>query len=218
MGRKSLNTYNITDNISIQLEEITKPENIQNCTYCGKGGNFWNETWPSALALSKYLAKEFSFKRLDGCQALVIGCGVGLEGIVLAKLGANVSFLDHIPEALQLVSQNCVLNGIDSFQTICCCWKDSENISKIGKYDIVVGSDVLYFFFYYLYLEEQIWLESLLKATLKTNGLALFSDPIRFDEMSFFHGLAEGGFQVKWADPRWASGNQNIIIHCIERL
>jgi len=216
-GKKSLSKHCITKDLSIELAEIPNVENSPKCNYCGKG-NFWNETWPSAFVLSKYFAEEFPQKRLDGCKALVIGSGVGLEGIILAKLGVSVSFLDHIQEALQLVSHNCEINGIKSFQTINCCWKDSKNIRNIGKYDLVIGSDVLYFFFYYLYINEWFWLESLLKTTLKTNGFAIFSDPLRFDKMDFFRGLAKAGFQVKWEHQRLANEDQKILIYCVERL
>jgi 2-polyprenyl-3-methyl-5-hydroxy-6-metoxy-1,4-benzoquinol methylase len=215
MVKQSLNTYNVTENLSIQLVEIPKIQNVPKCNYCGKSkGNFWDETWPSALALSKYLAKELPLKRLEDCRALVIGCGIGLEGLVLAKLGANVTFLDHIPEALQLVSQNCLLNEIESFQTICCCLKDSKKVQNIGKYDLVIGSDILY---YFLYIGEWVWMESLLKTTLKTNGWALFSDPIRFNETDFFRGLANASFRVKWTNSRWGSIDKKIMIYCVER-
>jgi len=215
MIKKSLIIHNVTENLSIQLLENPKIQNVTKCNYCGKSrGNFWDETWPSALALSKYLANELPLKRLEDCRALVIGCGIGLEGMVLAKLGANVTFQDHVPEALQLVSQNCLLNEIESFQTICCCLKDSKNVQNIGKYDLVIGSDILY---YFLYIGEWVWMESLLKNTLKTNGWALFSDPIRFNETDFFRSLANASFQVKWTNSKWGHVDKMIKIYCVER-
>ena len=60
-------------------------------------------------------------------------------------------------------------------------------------------------------------MESLLKTTLRTNGWALFSDPVRFNEMDFFRGLAKASFQVKWTDSRWESIDKKIMIYCVER-
>lgn len=216
MVRRSLNkehiyTYNVADDISIQLVEIPRLKKFPKCTYC-RNGNFWNETWSAASVLSKYLATEFPLERVKGCRILVIGCGVGLEGIVLAKLGAIVSFLDHIPDALQLISQNCFLNKIKSFQMICCCWRDLENVQNIGKYDMVIGSDVLYD------PQEWIWIKSLLEITLKTKGLALFSDPMRYDVMDFFRDLAKDGFRVKYIHSGWVPSDQWALIYCIERI
>jgi 2-polyprenyl-3-methyl-5-hydroxy-6-metoxy-1,4-benzoquinol methylase len=203
--------YNVTDHLSVQLVEILYTRKLIKCNYCGKS-NFWNKTWPAALALSRYLAEGFPLENLKGCRVLVIGCGVGLEGIVLAKLGANVSFMDHILEALQLVSRNCLLNKIKSFQTIHCCWQDSNNVRNLCKYDLIIGSDVLY------HPTEWICFESLLKTTLSKNGLALFSETIRYDSMNFFRGLAKDGFKVKWADPRWGCKEQRNLIYCVERI
>lgn len=233
LNKRQIYTYNITDNMSIQLVEIPILRYFPICTYCGEG-NFWNRTWPAALALSRYLAQGFHLKRLRGCRALVIGSGSGLEGLILAKLGATVSFLDHIPDALQVVSQNCLFNEIEHFQTICCCWRDFDNIGNIGKYDLVIGSDVLY--------NPKEWgcIESLLKIALKTSGLALFSDPMRSNAMDFFcgldktsfkvkyskpysvnkadHGLANAIFRVKWGDPVWSFENRRFLVYCVERL
>jgi len=206
-----IRTCKVTEDITFQLIEILKLDNYPKCVYCGEG-NYWNKTWPAALALSKYLAEEFPHEKLKNSNALVIGCGVGLEGLILAKLGATVSFLDHISDALQVVTQNCKLNDIELFQTICSCWRDSNEIRNLDKYDIVIGSDVLYS------LKEWIWIESLLKITLNKKGLALFSDPMRPRAIDFFRNLNKADFQVKWADPRWPFKTNNILIYCIERL
>jgi 2-polyprenyl-3-methyl-5-hydroxy-6-metoxy-1,4-benzoquinol methylase len=213
IGRQSLSTYIITNDLSIQLVEIPEPENSPECDFCGKGYH-WNKAWPASLALSRYLVEGFHREKLKGCPALVIGCGMGLEGLVLAKLGASVTFLDHVQDVLHVVSQNCLLNEIESLPTICCCWQDSNNVQTIGKYDLIIASDILF------YSDQWIWIKSLLETTLKIKGLALFSDQIRYpDIMDFFHDLTKADFRVMWTDPGWAfSKDQNILICCVERL
>lgn len=195
----SFTTHEVTSELSVKLVDLPKQKNFPKCAYCGNA-NFWDETWPSAWVLSKYLAEEFPSGRFDGCHALVIGCGMGLEGLVLAKLGANVSFLDHIPEALQIVSKNCLLNEIEiePSQTICYCWKDSMNLPSIGTYDLIIGSDILN---YYVRIGEWVWIESLLKASLKKKGMGLFSDPMRYDDNRFSSILYNGGFVVERHNP-----------------
>lgn len=212
IDRKIVRTYNVRDGLSICLWEIPRRASFPKCSYCGEG-NFWNETWPAALALSRYLVGEFPSERLNGCRALVLGCGTGLDGIVIAKLGATVSFLDHVPKALLLAYRNCLLNKIEPYEMICCCWRDSKKARKIGKYDLLIGSDVLY------NSDDADWIKSLLITTLKTDGMALFADPVRHGVMVFFKLLAESGFRVKWhwANPRWVSVNQRIRIYCVEQ-
>ena len=189
LNRGQVHTYNVTDDLSIQLMEIYKLSKFPKCNCCGMG-NFWNITSPSSLIFSKYLAKEFSHDGLKGCHVLIVGCGVGLEGIVLAKLGAIVSFLDHIPDSLQLVNKNCLLNDIESSKMINCCWQNSEKIQNIGKYDLIIGSDILY------YKTEWVWIISLLKNSLETNGLAFFADYMVSNWKDFSSGLKKAGFVV----------------------
>jgi predicted nicotinamide N-methyase len=214
LNKEIVRTFKVTDCLSIQLLEIPKRKRVDfsECSYCGEG-DFWNETWPTGLALSKYLATRFPYERLNGRRALVIGSGVGLEGIVLDRLGAIVSFLDHIPDALRLVYRNCLLNKIESFETICCCWRNSEGVQNISKYDLLIGGDVLY------NRTDMIWIKRLLSSTLKTGGIALFADPARPGVMAFFRLLAKSNFIVKWhwADPRSNSKNQRIRVYSVER-
>jgi hypothetical protein len=70
---------------------------------------FWHIAWPSGLALARYLATTFGAARVQGRRVLVLGRGVGLESIVLGKLGAEAWALDHVPAALRLVQRNCEL-------------------------------------------------------------------------------------------------------------
>jgi len=204
----------VTDGLSIQVVEITKRRlaGFARCSYCGEG-DYWNESWPAGLALSKYLATRFPRERLNGCRALVVGCGVGLEGLVLARLGATVSFLDHVTHALQLVHKNCLLNDIGSFETVRCCWRDSEEVRKLRKYDLLVGSDVLY------NRADMIWIKHLLTTSLDKSGIALFADPVRSHVMAFFRLLVKSDFRVKWnwVDASRGSKKQRIRIYWVER-
>ncbi len=213
LDKEAARTCNVTGDLSIQLVEIPYRANSPKCSHCGKG-DYWNIAWPAGLALSRYLAGGFPSKKLNGHRVLVIGCGVGLEGLVLAKLGAIVSVLDHIPDALHLFYRNCLLNEIEPFETICCCWRDSKKIRKIGKYDLLVGSDVLY------NPDDANCIKSLLTTTLKSGGIALFANPDRSGVEDFFQLLAKSEFRVKsyWANSRWASRNERIRIYRVERL
>jgi 2-polyprenyl-3-methyl-5-hydroxy-6-metoxy-1,4-benzoquinol methylase len=207
-------TYRVTDELSVRLVEICnwRPD-FPRCRYCG-ANEFWNIAWPTALALSRYLASAFPLARMKGRRVLVVGCGVGLESVVLAKLGARVWALDHVPEALRLVKQNCELNAIAPVHTICCCWQDAKRARRIGHYDMLIGSDVLY------EPEDGEWIKSLLTATVKPEGVALFADPLREGVEEFFQGLAASGFRVQahraWT--RWLSSNEKVRIYQVERL
>ncbi len=206
-------TYQVTNELSVDLVEICNwHPNFPKCRYCG-ANEFWNIVWPTSLALSHYLASAFPRERLKGRRVLVVGCGVGLESVVAAKLGARVWALDHVPEALRLVEENCELNAIAPVHTMCCCWRDGKRAGKIGHYDMLIGSDVLY------EPEDGQWIKSLLTTTVKPGGVALFADPLREGVEEFFEGLAVSGFRVQAhrAQTRWLTGNEEVRIYQVER-
>ena len=207
-----IKTIGINDDLSIRLVDISRRPTTAKCAYCGEG-EYWNEMWPSGLALSKFLVKRFPEDRLRGLKVLVVGCGVGLEGLVLGRKGCTVSLLDHVPEALQIVQQNASLNSIDSIRTICCCWHDPDQVKRIGEYDVLIGADVIY--------EENKmhFIGAIIRHALKKNGMAIFADPVRSGVMAFFRHLSRSGFQVKWS---WANsgshiGKREIRIYCVGR-
>lgn len=72
----------------------------------GPGGRVWD----AALALSRHLMEEFSVEGLRDKRVIEIGAGVGLCGIVAAKLGAQVVLTDKqalIPLIQRNADTNC---------------------------------------------------------------------------------------------------------------
>ena len=165
-------SYAITENLSVDLVEICnwRPD-FPACEYCGDN-EYWNIVWATGFAISQYLASSVGVERLQGKRVLVVGCGVGLESIVLAKLGAHVSALDHVSEALRLVEHNCELNGILPVDTLRVCLHDPKSIAKLGSYDVIVGGDVHY------EPENGKWVKALLQNVLQSQAAHFL--PIRF--------------------------------------
>jgi predicted nicotinamide N-methyase len=56
---------------------------------------YWMRVWPAGLGLASHLIERFGTQGLRGREVLDLGCGVGLLGIVCARLGARVTFLDR---------------------------------------------------------------------------------------------------------------------------
>ena len=59
---------------------------------------YWGELWPSSIALSEFLNENSEL--ISGKKIIEIGCGLGLAGIVAAKLGGTVTLTDYLPAAL----------------------------------------------------------------------------------------------------------------------
>ena len=74
----------------------------------------WSELWTRmhGLGLNKetYMWKFYEILlgnyNLKGKKVLEIGCGTGMNSIVMASMGAKVTFLDKTKEALNLVKNN----------------------------------------------------------------------------------------------------------------
>ena len=142
---------------------------------------------------------------------LVVGCGAGLESVVLASLRATVTALDHIPASLELGTRNCSLNDVASVKTLCRCWLDADSIHRLNQYDIVVGSDVLY------EAADSVWISDLLARALQPGGTAFFADPQRDGVEPFITKLKTMGYQVgqQQTSTDWIAGRETVDLYTI---
>lgn len=67
--------------------------------------------WDGALVLAGYLAAQPSYRYL-GLKCVELGAGVGLVGLALAAMGAQVTITD-VGKVLPLMQQNLAANGFD---------------------------------------------------------------------------------------------------------
>ena len=94
--------------------------------------------WPSSLELAKFMSNfDISNKRI-----LEVGCGIGLASLLLNHMKANISATDIHPCAIDFLRENSALNNdrIIPFERM--DW-DKAN-KKLGKFDVIIGSDLLY--------------------------------------------------------------------------
>src|ERR1700704_5539688 len=76
---------------------------------------YWADLWPAARMLAKAILHE---PWLPGIEALEVGCGLGLPGIVALSLGVKVTFSDYDACALRFAADNARLNGCNDFRTL----------------------------------------------------------------------------------------------------
>lgn len=97
--------------------------------------------WPSGIALAFYL---WSIRdTLPGSTILELGAGVGLPGLLAAKLGANVILSDssEFPGVLENLQFSCEENGVQ------CCIVDVKwgtEIQRPPQCDLIIGADLFY--------------------------------------------------------------------------
>ncbi len=94
--------------------------------------------WPAGLAL----AEEMSHFPVAGKSILELGCGIGLTSLVLARRGANITACDYHPLAAEFLRQNTELNGLAPITFHVASWLGPNPL--LGRFDLIIGSDLLY--------------------------------------------------------------------------
>ena len=87
--------------------------------------------WPSCIALSGVLEARHAESRhcFNGARALELGAGVGVAGIVLARLGAaHVVLTDAQDSVMSLLKLNCRDNAVGSSTRVARLhWEDADD-------------------------------------------------------------------------------------------
>ena len=139
----------------------------------------WMITWPASFGLAEYLLHTQPVK---GMKVLELGCGTAATGIALTMGGADVVCTDYDPLALTVARHNAILNGCSSLSIRFLDWYKPD---LEGSFDLVVGSEVVYF-------EKNFSpLLSVLKHYTATDGRIVLSDQLR-PQMSSFIKLCVG--------------------------
>lgn len=79
---------------------------------------------------------------IENKAILELGCGVALSSLVLNKREANITATDYHPESKVFLEENVKLNRAKNIDFHLCNWSDEE--TSLGKFDLIIGSDVLY--------------------------------------------------------------------------
>lgn len=94
--------------------------------------------WPA----SRVLAATVSLVELEGRRVLEIGCGIALTSIVLHKMGVDITASDYHPLAREFLDKNILANNMLPIKFQTGNW-DVKN-PLLGKFDLIIGSDILY--------------------------------------------------------------------------
>ncbi len=90
----------------------------------------------------RLLAEQVVDLPVAGLRVLEVGCGLGLASLILNRRGADVTATDFHPEAGRFLAYNAALNGDPPPRFLRCGWADP--VPELGRFDLVIGSEVLY--------------------------------------------------------------------------
>ena len=79
---------------------------------------------------------------LEGRRILEIGCGLGLASLVVHRRGGDITASDCHPLAAAFLLENLQLNQLPPLKYQAGNWSRSN--PHMGRFDLIIGSDVLY--------------------------------------------------------------------------
>ena len=94
--------------------------------------------WPSALVLAAHMQDM----PLGTRQVLEVGCGLALASLVVHRRLGTVTASDHHPLTESFLRENVRLNGMPPLSYLRGDWAAAN--PALGRFDLIVGSDVLY--------------------------------------------------------------------------
>jgi predicted nicotinamide N-methyase len=149
---------------------------------------YWAYLWPSALVLAEWVACEPWAERPDGAialEALEIGCGLGLPGLVAVARGRRVQFSDHDPAPLEFVARSAAENrfGPGQYSIRHLDWRSLPD----ERFSIILGADVIY------ELRLVPLVAELLGRLLAPDGMGVIASPYRAAAQRFPAALADVG-------------------------
>ena len=135
---------------------------------------------------SEILAREMQHFDIKNKRILELGCGIGLSSLLLNERLADITATDIHPLAGQFLADNVRLNHGRKIPFLRAGWNDDSH--GLGRFDVIIGSDVLY---------ERQHIELLASFILlhaQPNCEVILVDPGRGNHASFSKKMLSLGF------------------------
>lgn len=138
--------------------------------------------WASSELLA-HLMSEYDIK---GLRILEVGCGIGLASHVLIHRSADITATDHHPEVKAFLDENVKLNNSQEIPFFRADWSDENN--EFGKFDLIIGSDLLY------EPDHAMLLSKFIDRHAQPHCRVILVDPGRGHRSSFSKNMARLGY------------------------
>jgi len=142
---------------------------------------YWADLWPAARMLAKAILHE---KWTPGTEAVEVGCGLGLPGIVALTMGLKVTFTDYDECALRFAADNARLNGCGNFRTLQVDWRSPPDDLRAP---VVFAADLIY------EMRNLAPLILFIRKVLLPGGVCLLTDVDRVPHQAFREALRQEG-------------------------
>ena len=160
---------------------------------------YWAHLWSGAAVLAEAMP--------EGARTVLeLGCGLGLPGLVAARRGARVTFVDRAPAALAFVRESAVANGLVAVYLLAA---DCTTPAVAAQFDLILAAELLY---------DRRAFDDLARAvgrSLAPGGRALFADAGRIDTRAFYDALGVNGLTWQATDHAVREENLPLTVHLV---
>jgi SAM-dependent methyltransferase len=139
---------------------------------------YWAHLWSGARVLAAAVPRAAG-------RVLEVGCGLGLPGLVAARRGAAVVFVDREPVALAFARASARAYALARVEMVV---GDFTALPFRGVFDLVLAAEVLYDRAVFSLLARE------LAACVRPGGRLLLADGGRIDTQAFYPALEAQGF------------------------
>jgi predicted nicotinamide N-methyase len=154
--------------------------------------------WPSSLQLATWMAER---PLVPGERILEVGCGLALASMVAHRQGADVTASDCHPLTETFLNRNVDLNDLSPLPYRHGNWGDDADTLErpghpavSGRFDLIIGSDVLY------ERDESGKLSGFITLHALPCAEVLIVDPNRGNRSAFNKRMADAGFTLEEID------------------
>jgi predicted nicotinamide N-methyase len=152
--------------------------------------SLFGHLWPSARILAQFM---HTFK-LTGKRILEIGAGLALASLVIHRRQGDVTASDWHPLGQAFLNENARLNQLSPMKYQTGNW--IVNNPGLGRFDVIIGSDILY------ERQQPAQLAAFIHRHAAKSAEIVIVDPDRGNRVGFCRAMAElgYGFTSKRAD------------------
>jgi predicted nicotinamide N-methyase len=131
--------------VDIHLRTLRDNQQFDDPAGLAEGIGISSSSWPVfgvLYAAGEVLARTMQDYDIRGLRILEVGCGIGLSSLVLNQRLADITASDYHPEAEVFLQYNTRLNNSRPIPFFRSAWE--ESCAGIAKFDLIIGSDLLY--------------------------------------------------------------------------
>ena len=124
-------------------QQYADPAGLAQATGMGESGwPLFGQVWPSA----RVLALAMDTHAIAGKRILEIGAGLALASLVMHRRAGDVTVTDWHPLTETFLRANLQSNGLSPLPYLPGNWAvdDANGASGLGRFNLIVGSDILY--------------------------------------------------------------------------